>query len=127
MDILITNNSQTPIYKQIVNQVKEAILKGVLSEGEQMPSMRKLAKDLQISLITTKHAYEELEKEGLIISMTGKGSFISSNNLEALKEVRLNEIEKHFEKGILLAKSINLTKDEVIEIFEIIFGEVNYD
>lgn len=124
MDILISNNSQTPIYKQIVNQIKDEIMKGNLLAGEQMPSMRNLAKDLKISLITTKHAYEELEKQGLIMTMTGKGTFVSANNTNAMKETRLKEIEQHLEKSAILAKSINLSKDELIEIIEIIFREV---
>ena len=94
MQIIISNSSKEPIYEQITNQIKSSIISGNLKEGEALPSMRQLAKDLQISVITTKRAYEELEKAGFIYSIVGKGSFIAEQNLDVMRERKLKAIEE---------------------------------
>ena len=98
MDIIITNNSDYPIYAQIKDQIKAIILNGELKEGDALPSMRLLSKELRISIITTKRAYEELEREGYIESHTGKGSFVKGINREMLKETAIYEIESLFDE-----------------------------
>ena len=99
MNIVISNRDERPIYEQITSQMKKMILSGQLKEGEMLPSMRVLAKDLRISVITTKRAYEELEKDGLIVTVTGKGSFVAEQNSELIKEEKLKDIEQKL--GIL--------------------------
>ena len=96
MDILISNSGSTPIYEQIYSQIKAMILSDKLKEGEMLPSMRVLAKELRISVITTKRAYEELERDGFIVSITGKGSFVNGKNLDIMREEYLKNIEKLF-------------------------------
>ena len=96
MDIIINNASNQPLYEQIVTQIKQLIISNVLKEGEALPSMRLLAKELKISVITTKRAYEELEREGFIETVTGKGSFVSAKNPELLKEESYRIIEQYF-------------------------------
>ena len=93
MHIIIRNTGDVPIYEQIVTQIKSAIVAGELSEGEALPSMRLLAKELRISLITTKRAYEELERDGFIVTMTGRGSFVAAKNLELLREEKRKQVE----------------------------------
>ena len=124
MNIIISNGSQVPIYKQIVEQIHEAIIKGDLLEGTLMPSIRYLAKDLKISVITTKRAYEELEREGLLVTMTGKGTFVAPSNIEMMREVRLKEIEQHLETASILGKSIGLNVNDLDEMLKVIFEEV---
>ena len=93
MDIRLSNASGNPLYEQIVDQVKQAILQGEIQEGDALPSMRLLAKELRISVITTKRAYEELEREGFIVTMTGKGSFVAGKNREMIREEHLKQAE----------------------------------
>jgi GntR family transcriptional regulator len=121
MNIIISSDSKTPIYKQIVKQIKDGIISGEIIENEKIPSMRTLAKELQISIITTKRAYEELEKEDLIYTKTGQGSFVSKRDISLLKEMRLNEIKDYLKKVYELSNSIDLSLDEVKEMFELIF------
>ncbi|MBS4191444.1 GntR family transcriptional regulator [Bacillus sp. FJAT-49705] len=123
MKIIISNTSKEPIYEQIIKQIKELVLKGELQEGDSLPSIRQLAKDLQISVITTKRAYEELEKDGFIVSVVGKGSFIASQNKELLKERRLKIIEEKLIEIIEESKIIDLSKDELIEMVLILYGD----
>lgn len=123
MNIIISNTSKDPIYQQIIKQIKELVLKGELSEGDSLPSIRQLAKDLQISVITTKRAYEELENDGFIVSVVGKGSFIASQNKELLKERRLKIIEEKLTEIIEESKFINLSKHELIEMVLILYGD----
>ncbi|MDG5786146.1 GntR family transcriptional regulator [Evansella sp. AB-P1] len=123
MQIIISNSSKEPIYEQIMNQVKSAILSGELQEGTAIPSMRKLAKDLQISVITTKRAYEELEKAGFIYSIVGKGSFVAEQNLEVIKEKKLKVIEEQLSDVITNSKEIGLTLDELQEILKFLYEE----
>ena len=121
MDIIISNNTEKPIYEQIKEQIKEMILNGELKEGEILPSMRFLAKELRISMITTKRAYEELEREGYIESYTGKGSFVKKINNEMVRETILYEIEELFEAALGKAKLVKLSYPELQEILEMIY------
>ncbi|MFO1443074.1 GntR family transcriptional regulator [Bacillus sp. Bva_UNVM-123] len=123
MNIIISNTSKDPIYQQIIKQIKELVLKGELQEGDSLPSIRQLAKDLQISVITTKRAYEELENDGFVVSIVGKGSFIASQNQELLKERRLKIIEDKLAEVIEESKLINLSKDELLELLLILYGD----
>lgn len=117
MDIIISNSSKDPIYLQIVNQIKAMILNGTLPVGEPLPSMRILAQQLRISVITTKRAYEELEREGYIESYTGKGSFVKAQNAELLKEMHLRQIEELFSKAKEIAALGNISAEELEEMF----------
>lgn len=123
MNIIISNTSKDPIYQQIIKQIKELVLKGELLEGDSLPSIRQLAKDLQISVITTKRAYEELENDGFIVSVVGKGSFIASQNKELLKERRVKIIEDKLIEIIEESKLVNVTKEELIELLLILYGD----
>lgn len=116
MYILIDNKSGTPIYDQIYSQVKDQIISGSLKEDELLPSIRGLAKDLRISFITTKRAYEELEKEGFIYTVPGKGCFVAPKNLELIREENLKKIEAHIDEIVRLATTCNLSTDELLEM-----------
>lgn len=124
MKILISNSSNEPIYEQISSQIKSMILKGELIEGEMLPSIRGLAKDLQISVITTKRAYDELEREGFIESVQGKGSFVASQNKELMREMKLKIIEEQLQKVVKECNVLGLSYQEVIEMLRILFEEV---
>ncbi len=113
MDIVIINSSEIPIYQQIMKQIKAAILSGDLKEGDLLPSVRGLARDLNVSLITTRKAYDLLETEGFTVSMAGKGSFVAPKNLELLRENKLAEIERMLEDVLAQARLIDLDKDSV--------------
>lgn len=123
MRILISNSSDKPIYDQIVDQMKSLILKGDLTEGEALPSIRNLAKELQISVITTKRAYEELENEGFIETVRGKGSYVAQENKELFKEKKLKLIEEKLEEAVTEANALGLTEEEVIDMVKILFEE----
>ncbi|KHF41593.1 GntR family transcriptional regulator [Halalkalibacter okhensis] len=123
MQIIISNSSKEPIYEQITNQIKSAILAGDLQEGAAIPSMRKLAKDLQISVITTKRAYEELEKAGFIYSIVGKGSFVAEQNLELMREKKLKVIEEQLNAVITNSKEIGLSLNELQQLLSILYEE----
>lgn len=116
MDILIDNKSGAPIYEQIYSQIKSQIISGALNENDMLPSIRGLAKDLRISFITTKRAYEELEKEGFIYTIQAKGCYVAPKNTELLREENLKKIEKHIEQIIQLAASCNLSKENILEM-----------
>ena len=121
MDIKISNAGGVPIYEQIVSQVKAKIIAGELREGDALPSMRLLAKELRISVITTKRAYEELEREGFIVSMTGEGSFVAGRDLEFVREEQLRQIEEHMAAIAELAASCKLSFDELVEMLRLMF------
>lgn len=123
MDILISNASQQPLYEQIVEQIKNMVLNGKLNEGDALPSMRLLAKDLRISVITTKRAYEELERDGFIFTVPGRGSFVAGKNLEAIKEEQLKKIENHFIAANQLARGCGISLEELIEILKLLQQE----
>lgn len=118
MNIFIDNKSGLPIYDQIYSQIKAHIINGKLHEDEPLPSIRSLAKDLKISVITTKRAYDELEREGFIYTVPAKGCFVSPKNTELLREENLKQIEEHIEKIVALAASCNLGRDEIIEMIK---------
>lgn len=121
MDIIINNASNQPLYEQIVTQIKQLIISNALKEGEALPSMRLLAKELKISVITTKRAYEELEREGFIESVTGKGSFVSAKNPELLKEESYRIIEQYLNKVVEKAKLCGLSKQEILELLDTLY------
>lgn len=120
MTILIDNKSGAPIYDQIYSQIKSQIISGALAEDEMLPSIRNLAKDLRISFITTKRAYEELEKDGFIYTVQGKGCFVAPKNLELLREENLKKIEVYIDEIIRLAETCNLGKDDIMKM--LMFG-----
>ncbi len=123
MDIIIRNTGETPIYDQITRQVKTLILTGVLGEGEALPSMRALARDLRISVITTKRAYEELEREGFITTVPGKGCFVAPRNLELVRENALRQVEEHLQRAVEAAKLGGIAAAEVRETLDILCKE----
>lgn len=123
MDILIRNSDSRPIYEQIYGQIVQAILTGELKEENPLPSIRALAKDLRISVITTKRAYDELERDGFIETVPGKGSFVAGINREIIREENLKQLEALLVKAIEIAEKIGLSKDEVIELVRILWDE----
>ncbi|MDU2199370.1 MAG: GntR family transcriptional regulator [Peptostreptococcaceae bacterium] len=124
MNINISNSSSVPLYEQIQIQIKSQILNGQLKAGDGLPSIRSLAKELKVSIITIKRAYEELEKDGYLETVTGKGSFVASQNKERLKEVAMYEVESKLEEIIRQAKSVGMTLEEGLEIFKSLYEEV---
>lgn len=123
MLLFISNHSKEAIYLQIKNQIIEKILSGELEGGNALPSMRQLAKDLHISVITTKRAYEELEKEGFIYSIVGKGSFVAEQNEELMKEKKLATVEEKLEEVIANSKQLGLSLQEMKEWITILYEE----
>lgn len=123
MKILISTTIHTPIYEQIVNQIRDAVVKGELVEGEGIPSIRTLARDLQVSVITTKRAYEELEQEGVIESIPGRGFYISKQNNDHLREKQMMNLEKKFSDLILESKSAGMNLEDVIEMIKVLYEE----
>lgn len=124
MKIIIKNSSEEPIYKQIYDQIRDEILKGNLKAGEQLPSIRELAKELGVSIITTKRTYQDLENGGFIETSAGRGSFVSGYNKEFLKESRIAEIEKTLTQLVKSGKSLGLTLDEFKEMIEVIYNDL---
>ena len=121
MDIKISNAGGVPIYEQIVSQIKAKVISGELQEGDALPTMRLLAKELRISVITTKRAYEELEREGFIVSMTGKGSFVAGKDLEFVREEHLRQIEELMGRIVELASACDIGMDELSEMLRLSF------
>lgn len=121
MDIIISNSSSKPIYEQITSQIKSLILNGTLQEGEALPSMRLLAKELRISVITTKRAYEDLERDGFIETVTGRGSFVAGKNLEFVKEEHLRMTEDALQQAVDLAKRADISLEELIETLTLLY------
>ena len=121
MNIIISNNSSVPIYEQIKNAIKDAIISNELKEEEMLPSVRNLANDLKISFLTVKKAYDELEQEEFIKTVQGKGSFVAPKNLELIKEEKLKEIQDYIEKVYNISKIVNISESEVKELFKMIF------
>ena len=118
MNIFVDNKSGIPIYNQIYSEIKREILNGAIGEGEPLPSIRNLSKDLRVSIITTKRAYEELEKEGFIYTLPGKGCFVAEKNTEIIREDNLRKIEEHMDEILKLARTISLTEDDVLEMMK---------
>ena len=123
MNIIISNNSSIPIYEQIENAIKQAIFSNELKEEDMLPPVRSLANYLKIRFLTVKRAYDELEEEGFIKSVQGKGSFVAPKNLELIKEEKLKEIQDHIEKIYKISKIADISEDEVKELFKMIFEE----
>ncbi|MEC3884776.1 GntR family transcriptional regulator [Halobacillus sp. HZG1] len=123
MQIIISNRSKEPIYEQITNQIKSSILAGDLHEGMALPSIRQLAKDLQISVITTKRAYEELEKAGFTYSIVGKGSFVAEQNLEVIKERKFKAMEDQLSAVIANSRELGLTLDDLQQLLTTLYEE----
>lgn len=118
MDIVISNAVNEPIYEQIFSQIKNAVISGEIAEGEALPSIRALAKDLRISVITTKRAYDELEHAGYIHTVAGKGSFVAETNSQVIREEHLQQIEALMQKILELAPACNLSDEDIIEMLE---------
>ena len=127
MRIVISNNAGIPIYEQIKEQIKSSILSGELKEGEMLPSIRQLARELKISVITTTRAYNDLQYEGFVTNVQGKGCFVLKQDNEMMKEQILREIEENFTKVITSAKMAKLSKNELLNIFDCLLEEENYE
>ena len=123
MQLYIDNRSGAPIYDQIYSQIKDAILSGQVTEGEALPSIRALAKDLRISVITTKRAYDELEGAGFIFTVPGKGSFVAAKDTELIREENLRQIEEHMKQIQLLARACGLSRQELRDIYDVLEEE----
>ena len=121
--IFIDNKSGLPIYDQIYTQIKSQIISGELKEDEALPSIRNLAKDLRISVVTTKRAYDELEKEGFVYTVAAKGCFVAPKNVELLREENLKKIETYIEKIVELAATCNLKRDDIFEMINMIMED----
>ncbi|MBP2072208.1 MULTISPECIES: GntR family transcriptional regulator [Thermoanaerobacterium] len=121
MSIVISNSSDEPIYEQIKRQIKNSILSGELKEGELLPSIRNLAKELMISVITTKRAYEDLEKEGYIVTRPGKGSYVAAQNKEFMREMRLKIVEEKLSEAVEAGKAIDLKLEEMEEMLRLLY------
>ena len=125
MNIIISNSSQHPIYEQIVTQIKTAIMKEELTQGDALPSIRSLAKELQISVITSKRAYEELERDGFIETVPGKGSYVSGQNKDLIRENRLRNIEEKLTEVATESKLLNLSLVELQSMLQLLYTEDN--
>ncbi|MBT9173275.1 MAG: HTH-type transcriptional repressor YtrA [Syntrophomonadaceae bacterium] len=124
MNIIISNSADEPIYAQIMRQIKNLVMRGDIVENELLPSIRTLAKELQISVITTKRAYEELEREGYIVTVPGKGTFVAAQNKELLQEVRLKIVEEKLGEAVDAAKSIELSLADMAGMLKVLYEEV---
>ena len=124
MKIIISNTSDTPLYQQIKDQIKDAILKNELVEGDPLPSIRSFANDLQVSVFTIRRVYEELEQEGFVVSQVGIGTFVSASNVELLRDAKRRLVEQKMQDMIQTAKSLNISKDELNAMMDILYEEV---
>ncbi|MBS4008342.1 MAG: GntR family transcriptional regulator [Clostridium sp.] len=124
MNIIISNSADEPIYAQIVRQIKNLVMRGEIVEDELLPSIRTLAKELQISVITTKRAYEELEREGYIVTVPGKGTFVAAHNKELLREVQLKIVEEKLVEAVDAGKSIELDFAALVGMLKVLYEEV---
>lgn len=123
MNIIIANVSDPPIYQQIKDQIKDAILRGELTEGELLPSIRALASDLHVSVLTTRRVYDELSSEGFVISKAGKGSFVATENLELLRESKRVMVEEKLSEAWKTARSLGITKSDLYSMMDLLFVE----
>ena len=123
MEIVISNSSDKPIYEQIASQIREQVLAGTLVEGEQLPSIRSLATQLRISAITTKRAYQDLEAQGFIHTVPGKGCFVAGDNLELLREERLRQVEISLARAVSDARTAGVSADELREMLDLLLEE----
>ena len=124
MDIIISNSNGRPIYEQITTQIKKLIMSGELKEGDALPSMRMLAKELHISVITTKRAYEDLERDGFIVTVVGKGSFVAGTDHEILREEKYRQVEEYLQKAVDTAKGSGITMEEMTDVLRMLYEEV---
>ena len=125
MKIVISNTSEAPLYQQIKDQIKDAILKGELVEGDALPSIRAFANDLKVSVLTIRRVYDELEQEGSVTSQVGIGTFVSTSNVELLRDSKRRLVEKKMLDMIQTAKSLNISKDELNAMMDILYEEEN--
>lgn len=125
MKIVISNTSEAPLYQQIKDQIKDAILKGELVEGDALPSIRAFANDLKVSVLTIRRVYDELEQEGFVTSQVGIGTFVSTSNVELLRDSKRRLVEKKMSDMIQTAKSLNISKDELNAMMDILYEEEN--
>lgn len=123
MNIIISNSSDKPIYEQITDQIKNMVMSGQLKEGTLLPSMRMLAKELRISVITTKRAYEELERDGFIATMVGKGSFVKAADTRLVREEKLKQIEGLLTEAVNVANMSGIERPEVFEMLSLVYGD----
>jgi len=123
LNLIISNSSGKPIYEQITAQIKNSILSGELQEGEALPSMRALAKDLRISVITTKRAYEDLERDGFVVTVAGKGCFAAPRNLELMREEQRKRIEQTLEQAVEQAQAASITLEEMQQMLSLLYEE----
>lgn len=124
MKILISNTSEIPLYRQIKDQIKDAILREELSEGDPLPSIRAFANDLSVSVLTVRRVYDELEREGFIVSQVGIGTFVSASNIELLRESKRRIVEQKMQDMIQTAKSLKISKDELNAMMNILYDEI---
>ena len=124
MKIVISNSSDIPLYQQIKDQIKDAILKEELVEGDPLPSIRGFANDLKVSVLTIRRVYEELEQEGFVVSQVGIGTFVSASNAELLRDTKRRLVEQKMQDMIQTAKSLNISKDELNAMMDILYEEV---
>ena len=125
MEIILSNSSGKPIYEQIAEQIKAAIITGELEAGQQMPSIRTLAKDLRVSVITTKRAYEELERDGFVETVQGRGTYVAHSNREVIREEQLRRVEEKLLEAVEIAKSAGIREEELTESLHELFGGVD--
>lgn len=123
MDIIISNSSGKPIYEQITSQIKNLIMNGTLCEGDLLPSMRLLAKELRVSVITTKRAYEDLERDGFIETVLGKGSFVAKQNIEFIREQQLKTVEGHLQRAVDVAKESSIGLEELADMLAVLYED----
>lgn len=123
MDIIISNTNGKPIYEQITVQIKGMIMNGTLDQGDALPSIRLLAKELRISVITTKRAYDDLEKEGFIVTIPGKGSFVSEKNTEFVREEQLRKVEEHIQYAVEYGKTSGISLEEMQGIMKMLYED----
>lgn len=124
MDIIISGDSAIPLYEQITSQLKDKILQGKLEQGSMLPSIRALAKEIRVSIITVKRAYEELEQEGFVETIPGKGTYVSIDNRERLREIRISQIEEKLEEVVASSKNIGMNLEDLIKCITLIYEEV---
>lgn len=125
MKIVISNTSEAPLYQQIKDQIKDAVLKEELVEGDALPSIRAFANDLKVSVLTIRRVYDELEQEGFVTSQVGIGTFVSTSNVELLRDSKRRLVEKKMSDMIQTAKSLNISKDELNAMMDILYEEEN--
>ena len=123
MEIILSNNSNKPIYEQITSQIKAMIIKGELKPGDSLPSMRKLAKELHISVITSQRVYEDLQRDGFIESSVGRGTFVSAQNNDFIREENLRKVESMIEEVVNISKENDIKKEQLLKLIDMFFKE----